>query len=337
MSALAYPKYLLELTGIHARAVLLAGLIIVPFLPLPHGVLQPLLPVLISLLIGLALCRLDLASILADLANRRFILALTGGLVLFQVVAAAGVHLAGAVLGLGPVLILMAVAFMASPPLTSAPNLALILGYDARLTLFWMLIGTFLAPVLMPAALLVSGLDLPLDLTRLALKVAAMLIGGVVIGAVLRAVIGANRIAAEGKAMDGAAALAMLGFLFPALEGVLGAVLARPDLAIGLAVLALALNLGANLAMRWLAGRFFDRPRARALGLVFGNRNISFVLAVFPPDPTVSLFVAVAQIPIYASPMILRAFDGPMVRAAAVDGQSADGSGSDRPGPDRPA
>ena len=66
----------------------------------------------------------------------------------------------------------------------------------------------------------------------------------------------------------------------------------------------------ANLLVRVLAGRIFARPRARTLGLVFGNRNISLMLAALPPDPTFSLFVAMAQIPIYASPIILRGLDG---------------------------
>ena len=33
------------------------------------------------------------------------------------------------------------------------------------------------------------------------------------------------------------------------------------------------------------------------------------MLAALPPDPAFSLFVAMAQIPIYASPVILRALD----------------------------
>ena len=264
---------------------------------------------LLAALIGLALSRLDLAAILADLADPRFLPALLAGIALFQIAAAVVLTGLGATLGAGGAMLLVLAAFAAAPVLNSAPNIALMLGYDARLAMYWMLASNMLAPVTVPLALAASGVDLPVEPARIAMKVFAILAGGVAIGIALRRLLGPNRIAAQGKALDGIAALVMMAFLFPLMDGVREQATAQPGLTLRLAVLAVALNLGANLAVRALAARIVDRPRARTLGLVFGNRNISLMLAALPPDPTFSLFVAMAQIPIYASPIILRALD----------------------------
>lgn len=296
--------------GRHARLILLSGLFAVPLLPTPPGLLQPLLPVLVSVLIGLALCRLYLPALLADLAEPRFLPALMLGIALFQIVAAGLFYALGWVLGFGSALLMVVTVFAVAPTLTSAPNIALMLGYDARMTLFWTLASTFLAPLTIPLALEVTGLALEIDPVRIALNVALILAGGIGLGFILRRGLGPNRIAREGAALDGLSALVMLAFLFPLLEGVLPEIAAQPMRAMGLAALALSLNLGCNLLIRSGAIRFFSRPRARALGLIFGNRNIAIMLAALPHDPTLSLFVALAQIPIYSSPIILRGLDG---------------------------
>lgn len=299
----------LEGVGRHARLILLCGLVVIPFLPVPHGAFLPLLPALISLLIGLALSRLDLAAILADLADPRFLPALLAGVALFQIGAGVVLTGLGGLAGLGGATLLILAAFAAAPVLNSAPNIALMLGYDARLALYWMLASNLLAPVLVPLTLAASGVDLPVEPLRIAVKLFAILTGGVAIGVALRKVLGPNRIAAQGRALDGVGALVMMAFLFPLMDGVREQAAARPGLTLRLAGLALALNLGANLAVRALAMRVCDRGRARTLGLVFGNRNISLMLAALPPDPVFSLFVAMAQIPIYGSPVLLRVID----------------------------
>jgi len=67
-----------------------------------------------------------------------------------------------------------------------------------------------------------------------------------------------------------------------------------------------ALDLGANAlayaAMRLRAGH----ETAGALGVLSGNRNVSLYLATLPPDPMLSLFVALYQLPMYATPLIGR-------------------------------
>lgn len=301
----------LEWAGRHARQILFGGLIVIPFLPVSHSAFLPLLPLMIAVLIGLALGRLDLGAIIGDLTDPRYLPALLFGMILFQVGAAMLLAGVGGLFGASSGVLLVLAAFAAAPVLNSAPNLALILGYDARLALYWMLGTNILSPLLVPMALSASGIDLPVEPLQIALRVAAILAGGIAIGLGLRRFLGPNRIAAQGKALDGIAALVMMAFLFPLMDGVVEKASAQPGLTVRLAVLALALNLGANLVIRALSARLVGVPKARTLGLIFGNRNIALMLAALPPDPTFSLFVAMAQIPIYASPIILRALDGP--------------------------
>ena len=174
----------LEGAGRHARLILLAGLVVIPFLPIPHAVFLPALPVLIAALIGLALSRLDLAAILADLADPRFLPAILAGIALFQIGAAVLLTGLGGLAGFGGVTLLILAAFAAAPVLNSAPNIALMLSYDARLALYWMLASNMLAPVTVPLALAASGVDLPVEPARIAMKVFAILAGGVAIGIV---------------------------------------------------------------------------------------------------------------------------------------------------------
>ncbi|WBU59302.1 hypothetical protein [Paracoccus albus] len=303
--------HVLEWAGRHARLLLLSGLLVIPFLPIPHAAFVPLLPLLIALLIGLALSRLDLASIMSDLTDPRYLPALIVGMALFQIGAALLLTGLGERAGFSSGTLLVLAAFCAAPVLNSAGNIALMLGYEARLALYWMLASNMLAPLFVPLALSASGIDLSVEPARIALRVAVILLGGIAIGVALRRILGPNRIAAQGKALDGLGALVMMAFLFPLMDGVREKAMAQPGLALWLALLALALNLGANLLIRALAARPFGQAKARTLGLVFGNRNIALMLAALPPDPTFSLFVAMAQIPIYASPIILRALDRP--------------------------
>ncbi|RBP80698.1 hypothetical protein DFO80_13914 [Rhodobacter sp. 140A] len=302
------PLAALEWIGRHARLILPAGLVAVPFLPASGGVLAPALPWLVALLIGLAVARVDLRGIARDLVRPGTSARMVAALVLFQPLLALMLTRAGQELGLAAPVLLVLLVFAAAPPLSSAPNLALMLGYDARLALGLTLVGTLLSPLLVPASFWLADAG-GIEPGRIALKVVAMLAGGIAIGIALRAGLGAARIGAQARAFDGIGTLIMLAFLFPLMDGVGAQVLATPGRALRLATLAFALNVCGNLVLRTVAGAALPRPAAASAGLAFGNRNISVLLAALPPDPTVSLFVALAQIPIYATPFLLSLLD----------------------------
>lgn len=298
----------LEWIGRHARLILPAGLVTVPFLPSSGGALAPALPWLVALLIGMALARVDLRGVVREIVQPRQLLPVLGALILFQPLLALALHQGAGLLGLVAPLPLLLLVFAAAPPLSSAPNIALMLGYDAPLALRFTLLGTLLSPLLVPLSFWIVDAG-GIEPMRIALKVVAMLAGGIGIGLALRTGLGPARIGAQARAFDGVAALVMLAFLVPLLDGVGLHVMQDPGLALRLVLLATLLNVGGNLVMRGLLGAALPRPTAASAALVFGNRNISVLLAALPFDPSLSLFVALAQIPIYLTPFLLSVFD----------------------------
>ncbi|MBT9382247.1 hypothetical protein KM176_00105 [Pseudooceanicola sp. CBS1P-1] len=291
--------------GRHASALLVLGFVVVPFLPFGADQLRPALPWLVVLVTALGTARqpTDRAT-LARVFAPRATLAMAGWLALSQVGLALLVVMLGHALHAPPELLVLIVAFCAASPLSSAPNLALMLGYDFTLALRLTLLGTLLAPVLMPLALAVSGLSFDAPVGQVAVKVLGMLAGGIVLGLGIQRLCGQDRIARNPEILNGLAALAMISFLFPLLAGSRAAVAADPVLGAELLALALLLNFGGHLLVRALARPLLPPPAARALGLVFGNRNVSIVLASLPFDPTLTLFVAALQCPVYATPVV---------------------------------
>lgn len=300
---------LLAWTGRHATALLLAGFLVVPVLPLPPGLFAPTLPALVVLVIGLGVARLPLALLLTDLTAPRVLGPVLLGLLLFQPVTALVLGQIGMAAGLAPGLMVLVIAFAAAPPLSSAPNLSLILGYDARTALHFTLIGTVLAPLLVPLCVWLAGLETGVVPLAIAGRVLLLLAAGLALGALIQWKAGLDRIRSHPQVFNGVATVAMLLFLFPLMDGVAGEIRADPLRVLELGGLALLLNLGGNLLVRSAAGRLLPAATARALGLLFGNRNISVLLAVLPVDPLLNLFVAVAQLPIYGTPLLFSTLD----------------------------
>ncbi len=296
--------------GRHASALLLAGFAIVPFLPVDAELLRPALPLLVSLATALGVARqpLDPATLRRLLAPGAA-LRLAAWLVLTQAVLAFAAAGLGRLAGLDPQMLALIAVFCAAPPLSAAPNLCLMLGYDLALALRLTLLGTLLAPLMLPAALALSGLPFEVGTLALAFRVLAILSCGIALGLLIQRHFGMARIAAEADLLNGLAALLMIVFLFPLMAGMRDAVLADPARAALLLGLALAVNLGGHLAIRGLVRLSLPPASASTLGLVFGNRNTVLVLASLPQDPLLTLFVALMQFPIYATPFLFSRLD----------------------------
>ncbi len=297
---------LLSLIGNHAAAVLIIGMGVVALLPGISALLRPLLPFLVSLVLGLGIARLEVGQVLRDFTEMRKAAWLAGIVALFLPLTCLALVALGRLLGLAEDTVLVLLVFGAAPPLSSAASLALLMGYNARITLQVGLLATVALPLIGPLCFVLAGVDARIDLIAMAARIAVMITGGFAIGLGLQRVIGKGRIEANAAAFNGAVALSMLLFLFPLLDGVFTYVLAAPLQSAGLLVLAVILNVGGNLATRRAALAVSDSRTADALGLMFGNRNVSFYLAVLPFNPVLSVFVAAAQIPIYATPALFR-------------------------------
>lgn len=290
--------------GRNASKILLLGMVVIACLPGLSAALRPILPLLVSLLLGLAIARVDVRGALVDCTAPRHLAILMGLVALFLPLSCAFFVGLGHFFGAGPDTLLALAVFGAAPPLSSAASLALLMGYDARLTLQLGLLCTLLLPLVGPACLTFVGISVDVALLDMGLRIAGMIAGGFAIGLGLQRVIGKARINANAEAFNGLAAIAMLLFLFPLFDGVSGFMFESPGQAFLLFVLALLLNLGSHIMVRFGAVQVTARDKASALGLMWGNRNVSFYLAVLPANPAFGFFIAAAQIPIYATPAI---------------------------------
>lgn len=295
---------LLRFVGRHAATILLASMAVVALLPGLSALLRPLLPALVSLVLGLAIARVDVASVLREFGQPRRLGLLAGLVVIFLPLTCLALIGIGHLFGLDPDTLLILAAFGAAPPLSSAASLALLLGYNARLTLQLSLLATIALPILGPLSFALVGIDANIAPLAMALRIAMIIAGGFAIGLTLQHFVGKARIARNGEAFNGITTLSMILFLFPLFDGVTGFVAANPRQALMLFVLAMVLNFGGHLVTAFIARRTTDPETASALGLMYGNRNISFWLAVLPFNPALGLFVAVAQVPIYATPAV---------------------------------
>ncbi|WP_138466416.1 hypothetical protein [Poseidonocella sp. HB161398] len=298
------------LAGRHASLLLPAGFSVVPFLPVDAEALRPALPQLVSLATALAVARqpLDPATLRRLLAPGAA-LRLAGWLFVTQVLLAGAAAALGRLFGVDPQILALIAVFCAAPPLSASPNLCLMLGYELALALRLTLLGTLLAPLFLPVALALTGLPFDIPVAALALRVLGILAFGIAAGLAIQRLLGQARIAEQSDLFNGLAAILMIVFLFPLMAGMREAVLADPAEALLLLGLAGAVNLGGHLALRSLAGTVLPPASAAAAGLVFGNRNTVLVLASLPYDPRLTLFVAMMQFPIYATPFLFSLHD----------------------------
>lgn len=280
-------------------------------LPGPGALLAGTLPFWVALLMMLAMTRVDLGMILARAFRPRrlavnliFLAALMCGTpALFMVLA----QLAGL-----PQSHVEALVYTSSgPPLGSATAFCLILGLDAAFALEMTVIGAFLAPLTMPLmARALLGDAVPVEVADMVLRL-SILIGAAAVGAVLlRWALGAARIQKNALAFDGAGSVCLILFLFPLFEGIGVQILAAPAFAALTLLIAVLANTGAQVASFAVLRPVWGRETGGAGALIWGNRNAALALASLPPDPVLTLYVALYQFPMYFTPLIMRPFVG---------------------------
>ncbi|WP_112323447.1 hypothetical protein [Oceanibium sediminis] len=292
-------------TGRNARWVLSGGCILALFLPGISASLRPALPVLVSMVFALAMARIDLAGTLrAAIQPRRLAFLLVLSFLLLPLTA-----LLYGTLGrlFGPEVSLTLVYLAAAPPIASAAGLCFLLGFNARLALEITVAASLLTPILGPLAVALAAPETaprpdPLILAR---NLSLMIFGGVLAATLIRRAIGPGRIADNAQIFDGIAALGMLVFVFPLFDKVGALILADPARAAGILALAVTFNVGVNLATRATLGNRLPAEDTGAYGITFGNRTIAMYLAVVPFEPVFALFVALYQIPMYFTPLVL--------------------------------
>lgn len=297
--------------GARARWLLALGVIGALILPGPGAALAGTLPFWVALLFALAMMRIDLLGVARQaLGPRRLTrnLGLAGALLCLTPTV---FWAAGTAVGLPDRHIAAVVYTGAAPPLGSGAAFCLLLGFNAALTIELTVLCSLLAPITLPlmAELLLSA-AMPVDGSAMATNL-AILIGLASLGALAaRAALGDARIQRHAQSLDGLSAILLVVFLFPLFDGLLAEIISAPAFALGVFGLAVLCNLGVQIALfpalRHLAG--FASGGAGAL--IAGNRNAALALASLPPDPVLTMYVALYQFPMYFTPLVMRRIAG---------------------------
>jgi predicted Na+-dependent transporter len=292
--------------GARARWVLAIGVVMGTFLPSLSSTLRPFLPGLLVLVLCVSMARLDLGVLARRASQPRRLAVLSAWTVALMVVTPAVVWAGARAVGLPDAHVAALVYTFAAPPISSAPAICFMLGLEAGFALELTVLASVAAPFIGPfvtKALL--GEAVPLDAFDLSLRVAAMIAAGVAAALALRQLAGPDRIARHGGAFDGVATLVLVLFVIPLFDRFWEVVLAMPWFALGTFAVVLAANWGGQ-ALVAVAGRRVVEPGlAGSAGLMWGTRNVSIYFAALPPDPLFGLYVALYQLPMLFTPLVL--------------------------------
>lgn len=304
--------------GRHATPLLAGGVFSGLLLQGLAAALKPLLLPSIGVLLFLSVLRLDWTRVFAY-ARRP---AAAGLATLWQLVASPLLvwGLATAI-GLPPALIAALVLNAAASPVFSSTAFARLLGLDVELTVVVLTVTTLLLPLtLAPLALGLLSRETAIGAVDYALRVGLFLVLPLAAAWAARRLFGETRIDSLDAALQGLIVIVLLVFAIAVMDGVTPRILSEGGTVLLYLTCAFALNLGFQAATPLIFRPMGPRP-ALSLGLVAGNRNMALVFAVTgATEPDLLLYLGVAQIPIYLSPLLTRPVYGRLLaRHGAVD------------------
>jgi len=297
---------LLEWLGRNARWTLVVGIFAALLFQEAGAALRPALPFFVGMVFTLAMVRIDLrAMVRGALAPGRIArtLGLSAGIVVATPVA---LHAVSGMLGMPEDWRMALVYAHAAPPIASAAGLCLMMGLNATIALEVAVVASLLTPFVGPVVVLVLlGDTVALDGWRLAAQLAGIVLGGTGVALALRHAFGPARIGRHGTALDGVTALGMLVFLLPVFDGVVASVRRAPMLALGVLALVTVTNFGVQVLAQRAARGMASEETAGAVGVLWGNRNVTLFLATAPENALFSLYVALYQFPMYFTPLVI--------------------------------
>ena len=296
---------LLTWIGARARWGLIAGIVLALAFPSLAALAQPVLPLLVSLVLGLAIARVDFSVIAKHLTSpKRWLMVLALTLLIMPLMAGLLTALAS-LFGVSQDYRVLLLIYAASPPIASAAALCFIMGFDAILALEVTLVATALTPLLGPLIFsTLTSTDLGVTPLGLSIRLAQMIAGGFAIGISLRALLGRRWITQNPLAFDGIATLGMGAFVLPLFDGFAQLVSASPTRAAKIFGFCLLINLGIGFATYLATRRWLAHEISGAVGLFTGNRTVAIYAAALPADPILILFVALYQFPMYLTPLL---------------------------------
>lgn len=296
---------LLAFLSRQARWALPAGVFVGIALPGLATLLRPLLTAAVIGTLTGALLRLDWRRF-AEIGRRPV---LPATLALWQLVASPLLVWYGTALaGMPPDLRLVLLLQAAAPPIGSAAVFALILGLDGVLAALSTVTSTLLLPLTLTplVVLLLPEAGVRVDLIPFFVRVTLLVAVPFVLAWILRRLVGLERLRNADALLGGTNVVLLVIFAIAVMDGVTARLFSEP-LVIGALLLA---SCGAAILLH-LAGYLLFR-RAGTIGaytsaVLSGNRNVGLMLVITAgtAGELFSLYVGVAQIPMYFAPLLL--------------------------------
>lgn len=297
----------LTLLGRHATGFMAGGVLLGLAVPPLAALAKPLLVPTLLIPLTLALLRLDWGAVAAWRHRPLLIAALIAWLlgvspILVWLVTELLMHA-----GLPPALQVALVLMAASSPIVSSVAIALIVGLDAALAVVAVLIATALVPLTLPAmAEALVGLRLEIALPSFMVRLALLVGSAFAVASVLRWLLPADALARRRELLDGLTVLNLVLFGLAIMDGVTAFAIQRPGYALAALAAAFAFNLLLQ-AAGYAAFRGLGRRAALSVALVSGNCNMGLVLVALQGKAAfeVTVFFALAQVPMYTLPALL--------------------------------
>jgi BASS family bile acid:Na+ symporter len=262
---------------------------------------RPVMPYAVFVLVLGTLLRVDAREISATLRQPRAVVVLPliamGGCPL---VVGALAHWAGLQSDVSVTLVLAA----AAPPSSGNAAVARMLGLDPAFALVATFSAMALAPISIPLLAALFG-GVSIDPFALAWRL-AVLIGSAEGVALLLRHHAAALLFRYHTGVDTMVLAGLLVFALSTMAGMQARLLADPVTALTAVALAFAVNVALQGVGLLLPGSI---DRRATMGLILGNRNVGLVWAVLGAtvSPSIALFFAATQLPIYMLPRLLQA------------------------------
>jgi hypothetical protein len=307
MALVDKPAAALEWLGRQGTWAVAVSILLGILLPPIGALVRPYFAETVVALLVFAFLRVDPGALRAQLAGPKLLAPAAWTMMVVPVLAGAGL-LALGLQDHSPALFLALMLNTVPPPVFAAPALAALIGLNAAVSLALVLLCIAATPFTAPALVATfAGPAATFSPLALGLRLVLMLAGAACIALAIRAVAGRDWVERQALRIDGLSVIALLGFALALMGGVLENAIANPLLVLGLLALAFAVTL----ALSALTALVFLRTgigNDLALAHASGSRNMGLMLAAAAgavPE-LVWLYTALAQIPIYVLPMLLK-------------------------------
>ncbi len=312
----------------HGPSILALGVGLGLAWPALAALAKPAMPATVFVFVLGTLLRVDMGAVAKNLKRVRFVLLMPLFAIVLCPIAIGWVARAS---GLDPELQLALVVAFSAPPSSGTAAVARMLGFEPEVPLVVTLASMALTPVTAPLlAAAFGGHGHAIDPLGLALRL-AVLVGGAEGVAILLRRFAAGVLARYDLVVDAVIVVALLVFALATMAGVRAMIAGHPALALQ----AIGLAFGFNVGLQVLAAAIFPGDlRARFnTGLIAGNRNVGLLWSALgsAATPTMALYFACTQLPIYTLPRLIQLFVARIGPAEAKPaGRSAGAPAGDR-------